>query len=239
MDKTIIIKVTTEEALTATAGLITDSLSEADGDFHFAVSGGGTAILLFEKLRKFRISRKDIKKLHLWWVDERCVPPEDDQSNYGQALTSLIRPLRIPGENIHRMRGEAVPAEEKARYADELQTMLSGRDSRPVFDLIFLGMGEDGHTASVFPGNEGIFAESGAVATATHPQSGQERITLTPACINAAKRVFFLITGSGKAETLENVFYNKEEPLLPAARIRPESGELVWIIDGEAAARLE
>ena len=238
MNKSLIVKQTQEEALDAATGIITDALSEAGKIFHLAVSGGGTAVLLFNRLAT-AIPAPDIPRLQLWWVDERCVSPEDDQSNYGHALKTLIRPLQLPDSNVHRMHGETDPEIEANRYSRLLEEQLPFRKGLPAFDMIFLGMGEDGHTASLFPGDESAFTAEEPVTTARHPVSGQMRITLTPACINNAGTVFFLVTGEGKSETLEKVFYNIEKPPLPAARIRPENGELIWIMDTAAAKKME
>jgi len=239
MEKNIIIKEDPSAAAQAAVELITRGLNSSQREYHLAISGGGTALLLFQALLKQEMHGKNLNKLRLWWVDERCVAPDDSESNYGHALKNLVHPLGIPEEQLYRIQGEGDPAEEAARYAALLKERLPERNRLPVLDMIFLGMGEDGHTASVFPDDWAIFSSDAAVETARHPQCGQQRITLTPACINNAGLIFFLITGSGKAGTLERVLFSRIEPPLPAGRISPTQGRLIWIIDSAAAGRLE
>ena len=206
-----------------------------DQDTHIALSGGSTPGLLFEILAQSFQDQINWQKVHIYWVDERCVPPDHADSNYGMTLAKLLSKVPIPAAQVHRMIGEAAPAEEATRYGKLLQTHLPQADDWPVFDLILLGMGGDGHTASIFPHQIELLTADTVCAVATHPESGQQRITLTGRVLQAAKRVAFLVTGASKAPVLQEIFDQQGKwESYPAAHIHPP-GELHWFLD-EAAA---
>jgi len=203
-----------------------------------ALSGGSTPAVLFQLLAEQYKDKIDWTKLHFFWGDERCVPPDDEESNFKMANELLFEQVGVPIANIHRIKGEAPPAEEARRYAEEIKSVVSSENGLPVFDLIILGMGEDGHTASIFPNQMELLKETSWCAVAQHPESGQKRITLTGPVINNARQVAFLVTGASKAEKVKAVFSKEENSeRYPAAHVRPEHGALHWFID-EASCEL-
>ena len=208
--------------------------------FNILLSGGNTPTGLFKRITKKYADTINWKRIHLWWGDERCVSPENEKSNYKQAYDFLISQVSIPVENIHRIKGENVPEEEAIRYAGEIEESLNYRGENPVFDLVILGLGEDGHTASIFPDEIELFEDERICAVATHPLSGQKRITLTGKVLNNANRVFFLVTGANKSQRIAEIMNDEEAAkLLPAYYISPTNGELIWFIDEAAAQKIK
>jgi len=210
------------------------------GRTHIALSGGSTPKLLFRELAERYKARIAWDMVHLYWGDERCVPPDHPESNYGTVRKLLLEHISIPPENVHRIRGEAEPEAEAQRYEKELRGSLPGdAGGWPVFDLILLGMGGDGHTASIFPDQLELLHADGVCATARHPESGQRRITLTGPVLNRGRHVAFLVTGSGKADRIHEILGHLDERhLYPAGYIHP-AGKLSWWLDEAAAARLD
>jgi 6-phosphogluconolactonase len=178
--------------------------------------------------------------LELFWVDERCVPPEAAESNYRMTRMALLDHVPMRAEQIHRIEGELEPEAAAARYESELRNSfrLEGAES-PRFDLVALGMGNDGHTASIFPHTEAVH-EMSRLVTANHlPLKDAWRVTLTWPVINHARSVFFLVTGREKAEILREVFCGPNDPeRLPSQLIWPAGGILTLILDKDAAALL-
>ena len=217
-------------------------MSKLDGssDFHCALSGGSTPKLLFEYLADDYQAKKVWSKLHVYWGDERCVPPEDDDSNYKMTNDLLLSKVNVPAQNVHRVRGEEDPNVEADRYSKELEDNIPTVNGLPLFDLIILGMGDDGHTASIFPHEIELLKSERLCAVANHPVSGQQRITLTGQVINTAKEVVFLVTGEGKKERIVEIF-NKEGKWkeYPAFYIEPISGNLLWFVDKAAVSGLQ
>jgi len=207
--------------------------------FTVAVSGGKTPRLFFSILGRNFAEEAIWRNLHLFWVDERCVPPWHNESNFGIVQEEFIDRSDISPSNIHRIRGEDDPQSEAERYENELRAFIEERDGFPAFDLILLGIGADGHTASIFPGNEGLFNSERLCVPAIHPVSGQTRITLTGSVINNAARIIFMVTGKSKADIVRNVIdpqtHIKE---YPASFVIPASGRLSWYIDIEAGSLL-
>jgi len=212
--------------------------AQSGNTFHMAISGGKTPDLLFSILAKKYADSSLWQKIHFWWVDERMVPPSDPESNFGVAQKLLFSLISIPEENIHRMKGENAPEAEALSYSTQIQENVPQRNGWPVFDLILLGMGDDGHTASIFPDQMDLLHSSHICEVATQPQSGQKRVSLTGKVICSASKVCFLVTGSNKAERLSEIWNNPEKAkLLPAAHILPQKGNLEWYVD-ESAAQL-
>ena len=204
------------------------------------LSGGKTPSELFRRITKKYADTIDWERIHFWWGDERCVSPENENSNYKQAYDFLLSQISIPSENIHRIKGENNPEEEAIRYAAEIKENLNYRGENPVFDLVLLGLGEDGHTASIFPDELELFEDERVCAVATHPLSGQKRITITGKVLNNANRVFFLVTGANKAQRISEIMNDDEAAkLLPAYYISPTNGELIWFIDEAAAQKIQ
>lgn len=207
--------------------------------FHIALSGGSTPKLLFEYFAQHYRESIPWGDVHLWWGDERCVAPDHPESNYLMTKESLLRGVILPPGNVHRIKGEIDPEEEAARYADEMKRTIPMKDGLPVFDLIYLGLGTDGHTASIFPDRMDLLTESNFTAIAIHPESGQKRVSLTGPVINHAAKVAFLVTGESKAERVSEIFEQKDgSELLPASHIHPVHGDLIWYLDRAAAKSL-
>lgn len=209
-----------------------------ESDFHLALSGGSTPQLLFELLAKeeFRF-RIRWERVHLYWGDERLVPYTDVESNYGITKQRLLDHIDVPAENVHPVNTSLPPEEAATDYAKVIEQHVDkNKEGQPVFDLIMLGMGSDGHTASIFPDQMDLLTSSEATAVATHPDTGQLRVTLTGTTINRAKEIAFLITGTSKAERVEQIINQKEGYLaFPAAHIHPTNGFMPWFLDRHAA----
>ena len=207
--------------------------------FCVALSGGSTPELLFSVLGDHFSKSLKWENIHFFWGDERCVSPDDPQSNYGMTFKSLLGKIRIPESNIHRIMGEADPELEAVRYSAEIEGFLSQGKGLPRFDLIILGLGEDGHTASIFPSNDMLMEAEAVCAVASHPVTRQKRITLTGRVLNNAARVAFLVTGLNKAAVVEKILNKKSSSEnFPASGIVPVNGELVWFLDNDAASLL-
>jgi 6-phosphogluconolactonase len=214
-----------------------------DKNFYVALAGGTTPKLFYEYLaKKIRKNKYKWNHIHLFWGDERCVPPTHHESNFGMVKVALLDHLSIPKSNIHRILGENDPVKEVFRYSEEIQTVIPRNNAnKPCFDWIFLGLGEDGHTASIFPDSEKAKTTHKPVALSRHPQTGQQRITLSLATINLARRVTFVVTGLNKANIVSSILSHSGEnfdPHAPAAMIAPKNGLLEWYLDAEAAANL-
>jgi len=216
---------------------------EAHGRARIAISGGSTPKAAFELLadpsQPWRW-RMPWENLDLYWVDERTVPPDNSESNYRMTREALLDHVPLKPEQIHRMEGELAPEDAAARYESELRSSfrLESGDS-PRFDLIALGMGPDGHTASLFPNTQALHERSRLVTANQVPQKDTWRITLTWPVINHASSVFFLIAGADKAAILHEVLTGPRDPeKLPSQLIWPCSGILTLILDKAAAALL-
>lgn len=206
------------------------------GRFLVALNGGGTPNRLFRLLVRAPI---DWTRVHVFWGDERLVPPEDPESNYGQAREVLLKHIPIPTENIHRVASELEPNAAAMDYARVLKEFAAPPLDWPRFDLVLLGMGEDGHTASLFPGSPVDITEPVIAVIAHYQGRPAQRISLTPLVFNAARQVVFLVTGANKAVTLKGVFndYNLLEQV-PAKRIQPSDGKVTWLVDEAAGSAL-
>ncbi len=212
--------------------LIMTTLLSKDS-FNWALSGGNTPKVLFEVLATEYKTKIPWKKVHVYWGDERCVEPDHEESNYYQASKELLCRVAIPRANIHRMKGEEDPALECIRYATVLKNNLPHEHGWPVFDLIHLGLGPDGHTASIFPGQESLLTSEKWCEVGIHPESKQNRITLTGKVINQAQNVHFIVSGESKASVVKEILEETKE--YPASGIQPV-GELIWFLDEAASA---
>src|ERR1051326_4286311 len=209
--------------------------------FAAALSGGSTPKRLYELLATAEFSERiPWHRVHLFQVDERCVPPHDEQSNYRMIRRALLNHAPIPSENFHRMEAERANLDDVARrYASEIANVLAPAPGElPRFDLILLGMGPDGHTASLFPGSPALHEQSAWICSNYVAKFQAHRLTMTLPLINRAANVIFLVAGSDKAEALRRVLRPESgnEPL-PAEMIRPAQGRLGWLVD-TAASRL-
>lgn len=205
------------------------------GKFHLAISGGKTPDLLFAALADKYSQSHLWQKVNFWWVDERMVSPTHPESNFGVAQKLLFSQISIPEENIHRIKGENNPQEEALSYSSQILKNLPQPENSPVFDLILLGMGDDGHTASIFPDQMHLLESDHICEVATHPVSGQKRVTLTGEVINSASKICFLVTGKEKSTRLkEIVSRSSDASLLPAFHIKNAR----WYVDLAAAQRI-
>lgn len=201
-----------------------------------ALSGGTTPLVLFDRLRYKDWSKVQLDRLKLFWVDERCVDPNHPESNFGNAFKTLFEHIPIPEKNLFRIEGENDPIAESERYASILGKELPMKEGFPQFDLILLGLGNDGHTASIFPGNERLFeCEQWCVAT-EHPLTGQKRITLTGSLINRAKGIAFMVTGASKSCLIAEMAVPHRWNRYPADHVDPHHGYRKWLLDQEAGS---
>jgi len=221
--------------------LAAQEAAAARGRFAVALSGGETPRTLYRLLARQQFSQKiPWRRVEFYWGDERCVPPDDPASNYGMARDALLKHVPLPEVNVHRVHGEegagaAAPAYERDLRA--LAALERPKSELPVFDLVLLGLGGDGHTASLFPHSDALAVEHFAVAT--EAPDGSPRVTLTYPVINAARRVWFLVSGAGKAGMVAEVLEGLTVPeAVPAQGVRPVHGHLTWLLDEAAAAEL-
>jgi 6-phosphogluconolactonase len=233
----------------ALAQEIRQRLEAAAGrDFHLTISGGRTPGILFRSLAEI-LPQPLACQLHIWWADERLVPPDDPESNYRLFSETFLSHHPLPSGQVHRVRGELAPAEACASLRDELLLLAQNKAqaaslSQPVMDLVLLGAGSDGHTASIFPGNEEIFQSDEPCLLVHHPASGQARVTLSPKALMAARELIYVITGPDKAAMLASLPFVGQgdvsglENILPAGRIRSSSGLTRWYLDRDAASLL-
>ncbi len=237
---------TPDQVAAGAAQLFIDFVTRAvdtRGIARIAISGGSTPKAMFALLadpgQPFT-KAIDWARLKLYWVDERCVPPTDAESNFRMTNEALLSKVPLPPENIFRMEGELDPEEAASRYESTLRNSmkLEGAES-PAFDLVLLGMGDDGHTASLFPHTAALH-ELGRLVVANHVvQKDTWRITLTSPVINQAREVAFLIEGEAKAAVLAEVLTGPHDPdRLPSQLIRPSNGKLRFLLDDAAAAQL-
>lgn len=213
--------------------------SKAQQPFHVALSGGSTPKIVFDVLAEEFAQDMDWSQIHLYWGDERCVAPTDADSNYKMTVEHLISKIDIPEANIHRIKGEDDPKTEAKRYGRLLDEVLPQDLGLPQFDLVILGMGDDGHTASIFPHELKLWMSPDNCEVATHPESGQQRVSLTGRIINNAKTVAFLVTGESKTEKVR-IIVEREEGYMdyPASYVSPRTKDLIWFLDADAASEL-
>lgn len=206
---------------------------------HIALSGGSTPNLLFKILGQDYSFKIKWPNAHLYWGDERCVPPFSSESNFKTVKSSLIDHVAIPAENVHRIRGENDPIQETMRYTQRIKTLVPTKNGLPAFDVVMLGLGSDGHTASIFPDQLELIQSREICELAVHPDSGQQRVTLTGSVINNATMVMFIVTGESKAEKVAEILGGrKNSENYPAAHIKNSNGELIWFLDEAASAKL-
>jgi len=211
-----------------------------DGRFNVALSGGSTPREMYRLLAtsEFRM-QVDWPRVHIFWGDERAVPPDHAESNYGAARRELLVRVPIPQANVHRMEADDPSIGRAAHNYEAILRSFLELDDRgfPRFHLLLLGMGIDGHTASLFPGSPLLRETSRWVSTPMGPKPGIRRMTLTLPVLDAARRILFLVTGRDKAARLRQVLLEKSDPPLPAQMVKPRNGERLWLVD-EAAASL-
>lgn len=208
-----------------------DELLRTKAEINIALSGGNTPKDLFKKLSE-KYSRKiEWNRINFYWVDERCVEPASEESNFGNAYKALFKNISISPARLHRIKGESPAEEESVRYSELVKHNVPSKSTLPEFDIILLGIGEDGHTASIFPDQMDLLTSARLYTVSNHPLSLQVRITMTGNLINNAKIIYFLVSGSTKFAIVNNILSGSEKAKqYPASYIKPIHGELHWII---------
>jgi 6-phosphogluconolactonase len=231
---------TREDLAAGAADIIVQTISNAlakKDRVSIALSGGSTPKALYELLasEKYR-GRVDWEKVLIFFGDERCVPPGNDESNYKMVNEALFSRVPIPTGNIFRLKGEVDPVKAAAEYEG---LIIDEIGNKPVFDIVLLGLGPDGHTASLFPGSSAL-EENAKLVTANYVEKFHSyRLTFTFPVINAAQNVIFLVAGEDKAETVKAVFDETAHPALPSQLIQPANGKLLWLLDNDAASSIQ
>lgn len=243
MERNIRIFPTPEVTSEALAEFLVKELNEhlvQTGKFTIALSGGKTPKSLFEVLAAKYSKEVNWSSVQFFWVDERCVPPADPESNYGMTMGTFLGKINIPSACIHRIIGENEPENEALRYAAEIMKYVPLKNGFPSFDFILLGIGEDGHTASIFPGSERLFLSERICVAASHPVTGQTRVTITGMVINNAGTVAFFVTGTGKSPIIHEVLgAGNTGKDYPVSHVLPVTGNIFWFIDNEAGKKLK
>jgi 6-phosphogluconolactonase len=214
-----------------------DAVARSDR-FAVALSGGNTPRSLYATLARAEF-RNEIPwdHIHFFWGDERAVPADHPDSNYRMAREALLAKVPVPEENIHRVETERGAEEAAAAYEATLRAVFSlAADARPRFDLILLGLGDEGHTASLFPGSAALGEQKRLVVATYVEKLKSDRITMTLPVLNHAANVYFLVSGASKAKVVKELLRSHAD--LPAAKVQPANGRLVWLVDREAAALL-
>ena len=213
---------------------------DASDTASLVLAGGNTPLALYARLAE--VSDLPWERVHVFWGDERLVPPDDPGSNYAAAHAALLSRVSLPEANVHRVKGELEPTAAVADYAEQLRAFAQQHDIGcpspwPRFDVVLLGLGEDGHTASLFPGSPAACVVPVQAVEAEYEGRPAQRVTLTPIVFNHARRVAFLVTGVNKAAAVTAALGPEQDPdRHPAQRIEPEEGELVWFLDKEAGS---
>jgi 6-phosphogluconolactonase len=211
------------------------------GRFTVGLSGGSTPKALYSLLASPDYTeRLDWSRVHLFWGDERCVPPDHPENNFRMVQESLLSKIQIPSENVHRMMGEKEPEQAATKYEEHLrQFFCLPRGGVPRFDLIFLGLGEDGHTASLFPDTAALNEKEHLVAAVYLDKLKTYRLTLTLPVINAAARIIFLVTGQSKSTVVNKLLSaDSKSQNYPATKVSPANGHVTWLITQDAAREL-
>ena len=220
--------------------LLANEAAAKSGRFTVALSGGSTPKALYSLLATPQYSQRiPWNRVHLFWGDERCVPPDHAESNYRMVYESLLSKIKIPADNVHRMAGEQEPRLAAIEYEAVLTEFFNlSKPDLPRFDLIFLGLGEDGHTASLFPGSAALSETARLVAAVYIEKLKAHRLTLTLPALNQGAQITFLVAGKSKAEILKALLEGGATTQYPAALVQPRAGKLTWLVDEEAAANL-
>jgi 6-phosphogluconolactonase len=230
---------TPEEVADACSAYILDCLAQdlrTQPRATIALSGGSSPRLLFSRMAQADL---DWSRVHFFWVDERCVPPADSRSNFRLANETLLSPAHIADANVHRIHGELPPDTAAAQYVQEIKQFFSlGEDMLPVFDIIHRGMGDEGHTASLFPGEPLINNTTDIAAHVYVEKVKMDRVTLLPGVLRAAKRTVLQVTGPDKAPAVREVLTGAEDPMTYPCQIASRDANAAWFLDDAAAAQL-
>lgn len=240
MTDSVRVSATAEEVADASAKYVLETLSDAlksQPHVTLAISGGSSPKLMFSKLAASGFAWS---KVHFFWVDERCVPPTDNQSNFKLADETLLTPARISKYNVHRIHGEMTPDEAALRYIEEIKGFFNlGEHDLPIFDLIHRGIGPDAHSASLFPGDLLISNRTGIAAAVWVEKMRSHRVTLLPGVLLAARHTLLQVAGQEKADAVYNILKGPEDPFrFPGQIATRGSDKAVWFLDTAAASKL-
>ncbi|MBK6913150.1 MAG: 6-phosphogluconolactonase [Ignavibacteriales bacterium] len=205
---------------------------------NIALSGGSTPYVIFQLLAKNYNNKIEWNKIHFFWVDERCVSVDSSDSNYGMTKKALLNHIQISNENVHPVYCDKDYQEAVQKYSADVKSIVPIINNLPRFDLVLLGVGSDGHTASIFYDQIHLMKSYEICSLSVHPESKQKRITLTGRVINNSKKIIFIVTGKNKAVVVSNILNKQHELRLPAEYIKPTDGTLDWFLDREASSLL-
>lgn len=210
------------------------------GSYTVAVSGGSTPRAVYKFIADNFGNSINWHYIKIFFCDERCVPPDDNDSNYKMTDETLLKKINIPAENIFRIKGENDPFREAPSYSEVIKNNAQPKNGLPQFDLVMLGLGEDGHTASIFPDQIDKFYSKNICEVAIHPATGQKRITISGEVINNAKLAAFIVTGEKKSRIVSKILSGSAEKInYPASLVDPKKGKLIWMLDTAAANLLD
>lgn len=222
-----------EDTLRGMTEQLISKMKQRRDPFHLALSGAGTAQKMFQLWVCEYREKMNWDQLRFYWVDERCVDPHDEESNFKYADELLFRPLDIPATHVHRIHGEREPEVEAVHYSEMVKWELPGYACLPRFNCVILGIGDDGHTASIFPESPELLTDERCYAVSRHPLTGQKRITMTGTLILSSKMILIPVIGSDKTAILQKVINASGEPLLPAAYILSHAPETIIFTDSQ------
>ncbi|NDV59657.1 6-phosphogluconolactonase [Bacteroides sp. 519] len=211
-------------------------MQEPDKVYNIAFSGGLTPALMYDLWANDFVESTPWNRIHFWWVDERCVRPENSESNYGQMRSLLLNIAPIPHENIFRIKGENKPEYEAVRYTTLAKKLIPLRNGLPLFDIVLLGVGDDGHTSSIFPGQEHLLSSPDIYEDTYNPHTGQKRVALTGRTILNASKVIFLVTGKNKSSIIKEIFSGGDS--YPASYIANHANSPEFFMDEYAASEI-
>jgi 6-phosphogluconolactonase len=210
----------------------------SDARFTLVLSGGSVPRTLYTLFAQPPwVDSMPWSLIHVFWADERCVSPDHRDSNYRLAFETFLSHVPAPPENVHRIRGEDGPDQASENYERELKRFFVS--AQPAFDLVLLGAGEDGHTASLFPGSPQLRERIHLCLPVHDPGPKHSRVTLSLPVLNNAANVVFLVSGASKSDVVRELLDDRDRSGLPAAQVRPEEGKLVWMLDCDAAGKLQ
>lgn len=218
-----------------------EELQKKNGELNISLSGGSTPKALFKHWASKYKETIDWGRVVFFWGDERCVPPDDEMSNFGMTKDLLFNNVdSILKKQIHRIHGENDPDEEIVWYTGIMNRFLPRENNYPVFDIMMLGLGDDGHTVSIFPDQINLWNTQADCVLAKHPETGMTRISLTGNVVNNSNNIAFLVTGKNKAEKVKQIIQERAayEDKYPAAKVKPVHGNLYWFLDEDAASLL-
>ncbi len=209
------------------------------GRFVWVLAGGSTPTPVYAEIAGTYAHAIEWERVLVFWGDERCVPPGDPRSNYRNACASLLDHVPLPASAVHRIRGEDEPTRAAAEYERAIRTVCGAHPPSALFDLVLLGLGENGHTASLFPGLAAVREARQGVMAEYVPGEAMWRVTLTPLFLNSARETIFLVSGAAKAAAVRGVLEGPQCPdVLPAQAVRPANGRVRWLLDRAAADQL-